>query len=69
MLIFLKTLFSKKNTNSVADWIANGAVLLNVRSPTQLAEATVKGTLHKRLHALSRHVQKFSNHKTIRMFC
>ena len=66
---FLSNLFGGQSTSNLKSIIDEGAYLVDVRTPSEFAEAHVKGSVNIPLDTIANNLQKFSNKKNIIVFC
>lgn len=65
----LKQLFSGTATSDLKSIIAEGAFLVDVRTPGEFADGHVKGSVNIPLDTVPAQISKFRNKKNIIVFC
>ncbi len=65
----LNYLFGVGASVDLKEVIAEGALLVDVRTPAEFAGGHVKGSLNIPLDSVQNHLAKFKNHKNIIVFC
>lgn len=68
MLNFLKQIFGNNN-DTLKQAIAEGAFLVDVRTPAEFKSGSVKGAVNIPLDTLSSQLDRFKNKKHIVVFC
>ena len=61
MLRFIKKLFSGKPKADIKALVANGAMIVDVRTPREFKEGHVKGSLNYPLDSLKQHLPELKN--------
>jgi phage shock protein E len=69
MLQFLKNIFSKKDDSVLKKSINKDAFLVDVRTPQEFANGSVKGAVNIPLNNIESKLQRFKNKATIVVFC
>lgn len=69
MLNFLKQIFAGQKQDKLAQAIADGAFLVDVRTPSEFKAGSVKGAVNIPLDSISSQLAKFKNKKHIVVFC
>lgn len=69
MLDFLKKMFGGEPEVDLATVIADGAMLVDVRSPQEFASGHVKGSVNIPLDSITHKLNKFKGQKNIIVFC
>lgn len=65
----LQMLFGSKPTADLGNLIAEGAYLVDVRTPGEFAQGHVKGSVNIPLDRIPQELGKFKNKKNIIVFC
>lgn len=68
-MTLLKQLFSSTASNDLKSIIAEGAFLVDVRTPGEFADGHVKGSVNIPLDTVPAQISKFRNKKNIIVFC
>ncbi len=66
---FLDKFFGKNNNNELATIVSEGAFLVDVREPAEVAEGSVKGAVNIPLGSVLTNLSAFKNKKHIVVFC
>ncbi len=66
---FFSALFGKTDNTELINAIQEGAFLVDVRTPSEFSDGTVKGAVNIPLDSLSNNFAKFKNKKNIVVFC
>lgn len=69
MIGILKNLFSPSNNAQLNEAIHEGALLVDVRSPSEFSSGSVKGAVNIPLDKVQSQLSKFKGHKHIVVFC
>lgn len=69
MFGILKNLFAQNNSSELKEAIENGAFLVDVRTPAEFSEGSVKSAVNIPLDKIPGQLNKFKNKKTIVIFC
>jgi rhodanese-related sulfurtransferase len=69
MFNFLKQLFGGGSDEALRQAIAEGAFLVDVRTPAEFKSGSVKGAVNVPLDTISSQLAKFKNKKHIVVFC
>ncbi|MCS6795822.1 MAG: rhodanese-like domain-containing protein [Raineya sp.] len=69
MLNFLKNIFGGGNQENLAKAIAEGAFLVDVRTPSEFKSGSVKGAVNIPLDTLQANLSKFKGKNKIVVFC
>ena len=69
MLTAFKNLFSQDKKEDLAVLIKDGAYLVDVRTPQEFAEGSVKGAVNISLDMVQNQLSKFKDKKHIIVFC
>lgn len=69
MIGFLKNIFAPGVDNKLEEVIKEGAFLVDVRSPSEFADGSVKGAVNIPVNQVSSQLSKFKNKKNIVVFC
>ena len=65
----LKNMFAQTDDKQLKEAIKNNAFLVDVRTPAEFLEGSVKGAVNIPLDSLPNHLEKFKNKKSIVVFC
>ncbi len=66
---FLDKFFGNNNNNELATIVSEGAFLVDVREPAEVAEGSVKGAVNIPLGSVLTNLSTFKNKKHIVVFC
>jgi len=69
MFGLFKKLFGQGGDDNLAELIENGAFLVDVRSPQEFGEGSVKGAVNIPLDKVQSQLAKFNNKEQIIVFC
>ncbi len=69
MFGILKSLFGSTSSEQIKEMIANGALLVDVRTSGEFASGSVKGAVNIPLDRVSAQIAKFKNTKGVVVFC
>lgn len=69
MFGIFKNLFATTDDSQLKEAIAQGAFLVDVRTPSEFAAGSVKGAVNIPLDAISNQISKFKNKKSVVVFC
>ncbi len=69
MFDFVKSLFSQAGQVDLAKIIKEGALLVDVRTPQEFADGSVRGAINIPLDQVNNQSAKFQGHKNIILFC
>ena len=69
MFEIFKNLFSKKDNTKMEKLIAEGAFLVDVRSPSEFADGNVKNSVNIPVDQIENQIAKFKDKKHIVVFC
>lgn len=69
MFGFFSNLMGQNNTEALQSVIKEGAFLVDVRTPMEFSEGSVKGAVNIPLDQVSFQLSKFKNKKHIVVFC
>lgn len=69
MFSFLKNIFGNKNQKNLAEVIAQGAFLVDVRTPAEFKAGSVKGAVNIPLDSLPSNLHRFKGKEKIVVFC
>jgi phage shock protein E len=65
----LQKLFGAAPVQNLQEAIAQGALLVDVRSPGEFAQGHVKGSVNIPVETVANNIQQFKNHPAIIVFC
>jgi len=68
MFDFFKNILGN-TSNNLAEIIAKGALLVDVRTPAEFASGTAEGAINIPLDTLSQHLEAFQGKENIVVFC
>ena len=68
MLSLFKNLF-KSNSNDLRELIANGAAIIDVRTPSEFTSEHIKGSINIPLDLIGSQLEKLKKHKQIIVCC
>ena len=69
MFNILQSLFGPKDNTALKNAIKNGAILIDVRTPSEFASGSVKGAKNIPLDRLQTQLNQFKKEDTIVVFC
>ena len=69
MFSIFKNLFSQGNSVNLETFISDGAFMVDVRTPAEFAEGSVKGSVNIPLDKVPTQLNKFKDKKHIIVFC
>lgn len=69
MFGIFKNLFSQGSSENLATLISDGAFLVDVRTPAEFTDGTVKGAINIPLDKVLNQLAKFEDKKNIIVFC
>lgn len=69
MFGIFKSLFSSGNTEGVKEAVAQGALLVDVRSPGEFASGSVKGAVNVPVGEIASKISKFQGKPGVVVFC
>ncbi len=69
MLGIFKNLFSQGNNENLETFISDGAFMVDVRTPAEFADGSVKGSVNIPLDKVATQLTKFKDKKNIIVFC
>lgn len=69
MLGIFKNIFSQRDNDQLKEIVKEGAFLVDVRTPSEFAQGSVKGAVNIPLDKVSDELYKFKDKKHIVVFC
>lgn len=69
MFGILKNMFAPTDNSELKEAVSNGAFLVDVRTPAEFSEGSVKGAVNIPLDKVSGQLDRFKNKKSIVVFC
>ncbi|MCA0429912.1 MAG: rhodanese-like domain-containing protein [Bacteroidetes bacterium] len=69
MLGLIKNMFGGSNNEELKNIIKNGALLIDVRTPSEFADGSVKGAINIPVDSIEKQTNKIKNKNNIVVFC
>jgi rhodanese-related sulfurtransferase len=69
MISILKNMFAPTDNRNLKEAIKNGAFLVDVRTPSEFLDGSVKGAVNIPLDEVQRQLSKFKDKQNIVVFC